>query len=425
MTFIEDDVFSGKNDVSFLEKDEQRFDYKSIFDSISDGLIIINQDGRIETLNTFVVSLFGYTQEELTGSRITLLIPGLLKKQPISYPTKVEILGYKKNKSPVPLKISIHEIKKNDEDYYSVLIRDISDQKFSEEQLQIATAAFETNEAIFVTDKTGKIIKTNSAFTKISGYTLDEIKRKTPRILKTGIQGKTFYKKLWGQLVNTGLWEGEIRNKKKNGEIYQQIARITAVKNSEGVTTHYVSIFSDTTEITHQKKYLAKKTAEENALNSLLHLSLESSDMKDFLQKSLNKILSSVPWLKRSQKGAIFLVNFGEEDVLEMVAQYKMSAKIKKLCNKVDFGSCLCGLAAQKGELQYAFSADDRHTVTFKGMKEHGHYNIPVFMEDEVVGIIVFYLPPDHKKDENEEPFLKQIADVLSLGISEDMPRRT
>ena len=93
MTFIEDDVFSGKNDVSFLEKDEQRFDYKSIFDSISDGLIIINQDGRIETLNTFVVSLFGYTQEELTGSRITLLIPGLLKKQPISYPTKVEILG--------------------------------------------------------------------------------------------------------------------------------------------------------------------------------------------------------------------------------------------------------------------------------------------------------------------------------------------
>ena len=81
--------------------------------------------------------------------------------------------------------------------------------------------------------------------------------------------------------------------------------------------------------------------------------------------------------------------------------------------------------AAQKGELQYAFSADDRHTVTFKGMKEHGHYNIPVFMEDEVVGIIVFYLPPDHKKDENEEPFLKQIADVLSLGISEDMPRRT
>ncbi len=418
MDFLEDGVFSGESNVSFPGENETDLNYKSILDLISDGLVIIDENGIVDSINKAIEDIFGYRKNELIGNNIKILAPKLYNERPIPNPSCHELLGFRKDKTPFPLNVSIRELEQHGRNFYAVLLHDLSKQKSYEEQLHLAAATLQTNEAILITDKNGIIIKVNSAFSKITGYSADEAKGQTPRMLNSGIQDKTFYKNFWCTLETQGHWKGQFWNKKKSGELYPQLANINAVKNSEGLITHYVAIFSDISEKKKQEELLERKSAEEIALDALLRLSLQPSNMKDYLQESLKSVLLSVPWLKVSQKGAIFLVNFEKENVLEMVAQHKLGKEVKKACNKVNFGTCLCGTVAQKKQMLYTSSVDSTHTIDYKGLKNHGHYNIPIIIDEDLVGVIVFYLPPNHGRNEQEDFFLKQIADILSVGIS-------
>ncbi len=118
----------------------------------------------------------------------------------------------------------------------------------AEQDLRLAATAFETHEAIVITDQRGIIQRVNKAFTRITGYESEEVVGKTPRILKSGRQTREFYRQMWEALHNEGYWQGEIWNKRKNGEIYPEWETITAVKNDRGEITHYVATFQDITE---------------------------------------------------------------------------------------------------------------------------------------------------------------------------------
>ncbi len=114
--------------------------------------------------------------------------------------------------------------------------------------LKLAATAFETHEAILIADKDSVIQRVNKAFTRITGYSSEEVVGKTPRILKSGRQSKLFYQKMWAELNKVGHWQGEIWNKRKNGDIYPEWQTITAVRDDNGVITHFVSTFQDITE---------------------------------------------------------------------------------------------------------------------------------------------------------------------------------
>ena len=117
-----------------------------------------------------------------------------------------------------------------------------------ENQLRLAATTFETHEGIMITDRQGVILRVNKAFTEISGYQPNEVIGKTPKIMKSGLHDDGFYRELWRQLTTFGKFEGEIWNRRKNGELFPEWQTITAVKNDQGETTHYVAIFSDITE---------------------------------------------------------------------------------------------------------------------------------------------------------------------------------
>lgn len=127
--------------------------------------------------------------------------------------------------------------------------RDISDRKHAEHELRIAATAFEAQEGMTITDADGTILRVNSAFTNITGYTADEIIGKNPRLLKSGRHDEAFYAAMWQSITNTGVWKGEIWNKRKNGEIYPERLSITAVKSVDGIVTNYVATFTDIAEI--------------------------------------------------------------------------------------------------------------------------------------------------------------------------------
>ena len=125
---------------------------------------------------------------------------------------------------------------------------DITRQKQAEEQLRLAATTFESQQGILVTDKDSNILRVNKAFTEITGFSQEEAIGKNPKILRSGRHDQKFYSRLWTQLTTTGRFEGEMWNRRKNGEIYPEWQTITAVKNEAGEVSHYVCVFSDITE---------------------------------------------------------------------------------------------------------------------------------------------------------------------------------
>ena len=118
-----------------------------------------------------------------------------------------------------------------------------------EESLRFTAAIFHASrEGMLVTDADGVIVDINPAFTEITGYTLAEIAGKRPNVLGSGRQDLAFYENLWQSIRNLGHWQGEIWNRKKNGELYAEWLTINAIRNEDGSVYRYVALFSDITE---------------------------------------------------------------------------------------------------------------------------------------------------------------------------------
>lgn len=121
--------------------------------------------------------------------------------------------------------------------------------KKSEERIRILSRAMEQSPAlVIITNLEGNIDYVNPKFVQITGYTLDEIRGKNPRILKSGTTPRSTYKELWETITSGNEWQGEFYNKKKNGELYWESAYICPIKNEIGEITHYLGLKEDITE---------------------------------------------------------------------------------------------------------------------------------------------------------------------------------
>jgi diguanylate cyclase (GGDEF)-like protein/PAS domain S-box-containing protein len=128
------------------------------------------------------------------------------------------------------------------------ITRDITERIQAEQELRIAAVAFGSQNGMFITDPQGVILRVNSAFTRLTGYSAEEAVGKTPKLLKSGRQDPLFYQRMWTLLNANRFWQGEIWNKRKDGRIYAEMLNITAVATPELGITHYVASFTDITE---------------------------------------------------------------------------------------------------------------------------------------------------------------------------------
>lgn len=120
---------------------------------------------------------------------------------------------------------------------------------FYQEKLTLANQIVEsTSEGIMVTDLTGKILSVNPAFSKVTGFTSEEAVGQTPNILQSGKHDETFYHKMWADIDEKGYWQGEIWNKRKNGEVYREWLTISTLKDEHGEPKKHVGMFSDLSE---------------------------------------------------------------------------------------------------------------------------------------------------------------------------------
>ena len=120
------------------------------------------------------------------------------------------------------------------------------------QSLQMSSAVFEhTMDGVLITDANNNIVHVNDAFLDITGHSLDFVIGKNPKILRSGNHDKQFFQKLWHQLDTEGYWQGEITNRKRNGEMFIEWLSINAIKNAQGKIENHIGIFSD---VTHQRK---------------------------------------------------------------------------------------------------------------------------------------------------------------------------
>ena len=126
-------------------------------------------------------------------------------------------------------------------------VQEITDQKHAAHDLHIAATAFESQEGMMITDANNIILRVNKAFTTITGYSAEQAVGNNPSILSSGQDDEFFYAEMWKEINTTDYWEGEVWNKRSNGDLYPVQLTITAVKNSAGIVTNYVGTITDIT----------------------------------------------------------------------------------------------------------------------------------------------------------------------------------
>jgi len=214
-------------------------------------------------------------------------------------------------------------------------------------------------------------------------------------------------------LEGTGLYHSEHRMRRKDGQVIWVQDRGNVVER--GPDGQPLRMLGSITEITERKEaevMLHQDQEQQAVLRAMLEDVLRGGGLEETLDACLTRLLA-VSWLSLLTKGGIFLMD-ADEEALRLAVSRDLSPEILSLCNRVPTGRCHCGRAAATKELQFSQRLDHRHEISYPGMAEHGHYNLPLLSEGEVLGVMVLYLPHGFERDPAKEQFLTTVADVLA-----------
>ncbi len=242
-----------------------------------DAIITANEQGRVIAFNPAAESIFGYSAAEAHNRYLTdLIIPERLKqKHTLSFERyietgekqiigkRIEVPAVRANGEEFPVEMTLTSIEQGGQIIITAFLRDLTEKKQAEEQAKIASTVFsKAAEGILVTSSNNRIKAVNPAFLKMTGYQEEEVLGQDPSFFSSGRHDKAFYEDLWEQLSDDGSWEGEIWDRRKNGEIYPVHLSIAVVKNNEGIVTDYVAVLADISQ---------RKEAEEKIIRQATH----------------------------------------------------------------------------------------------------------------------------------------------------------
>jgi len=170
--------------------------------------------------------------------------------------------------------------------FVAIIFSDVTERKRTEEQLRQAAVVFNnTTEAVMVTDANAKVISVNKAFTKVTGFELDDVRGQDPNFQKSGKHDDAFYQDLWRSLKENGQWQGEIWNRRKDGVLYPVWENISVVKDTQGNITHYISVFSDISSI-KQTELKLSHLAHHDSLTGLANRLAYSANLEQALERA-------------------------------------------------------------------------------------------------------------------------------------------
>jgi len=236
-----------------------------------DAIITVNKHGQVIEFNPSAERIFGYSAEYAKQRNLTeLIIPEQLKQQhSVSFQrfidtgekniidTRIEVPAVNSDGEEFPVEMTLTTIEQEGQTLVTACLRDLTAKKEAEEQALIAYTVFsKASEGIMVTNRHNQIKAVNPAFLRITGYQKEEVLGRNPAILSSGRHDDTFYNTMWTKLSMTGSWEGEVWNRRRNGEVYPQQLSIDVVKDTEGNISDHVAVFADITRRKQNEKQI-------------------------------------------------------------------------------------------------------------------------------------------------------------------------
>lgn len=244
-----------------LSESESRLRQRNLaLSATSQGVLVADGSKIITYANDAASRLTGYSRNELIGNSCSMLQGSETSPETVAEMRAMlnseqafngEILNYRKDGTPFWNELSITPVFDAQQrlSQFVGVLRDVTERRQAEDALRIAAIVFEAQEGMMVTDADTVIQRVNQSFTRITGYSAEEVIGKSPEFLKSGKHDAEFFRGMWGKIARDGYWQGEIWNRRKNGEIYLQWLTITAVASTQGAITHYVAGFFDITNI--------------------------------------------------------------------------------------------------------------------------------------------------------------------------------
>jgi len=278
---------SMANALRFARESEERRQAEErtrlILESSAEGIFGTDTAGRITFVNPAACRMLGFTAEELIGQPshgafhhhrpdgsdypMEDCPMHAAYKQGKASRIDDECL-WRKDGSSLPVEYGATPMLKDGAVVGAVIsFTDITLRKQQEAELRTQHSALESAaNAIVITDSKGVIQWVNPAFTQLTGYKREEAVGQNPRVLKSGVHDREFFRDLWETVLSGAVWRGTITNKRKDGTLYQEEMTITPVRSKGGKITHFVAVKQDITERLRAEQELAYQLAFQRAL---------------------------------------------------------------------------------------------------------------------------------------------------------------
>jgi diguanylate cyclase (GGDEF)-like protein/PAS domain S-box-containing protein len=276
-------LYSIIHDVTERKQAEQALRRESeknlaLLRNASDGIHILDTDGTLIESSDAFCAMLGYCRDEMIGMNVAQWdaqfdiaeLTDLVRQQHLrQVRAQFKTRHRRRDGSIVDVEVSGYPLELEGQPVMFYSSRDITGRvAFEEQQRQAASVFSHAHDGIMICDAAKRIIDTNPAFTHVTGYARDEVIGHTPRIMNSGRQTPGFYQSIWRSVNQQGFWEGEIWNRRKNGDVYPAWLTISTIADSSGAITRYIGVFSDITAVKAQQEKL-ERLAHFDALTQL------------------------------------------------------------------------------------------------------------------------------------------------------------
>jgi len=237
----------------------------TIVNNVVDGIVTVDASGAIESINQSAEQMFGYGANEILGKQFIVLLQECCQNSyleelrsssstghviPSLLSGDCDGLGKRQDGSTFSIELAISQVTVKGQRLLIHIVRDVTERKLADQKLRLAASVFENaSEGIVITDVDGTIQSVNPAYTTITQLREEDLVGKNPRMLQSGKHDQEFYEQMWGSISTSSHWQGEIWNRRKDGEIFPQWMTINAIKDSRGRTTNYVGVAWDISEL--------------------------------------------------------------------------------------------------------------------------------------------------------------------------------
>jgi len=317
------------------------------------------------------------------------------------------------------------------------LLQELEEARKKVDELDLCLADFEkakaryetlldsTPDAMLFVNMQNQIVMVNAQFERIFGYSQEEIIGK-----ELGILIPDHYKKSHDKMVSEFFKQPNIRSMgshleiyalKKNGDEFPADISLSPLHTDEDFL-----ITAAVRDITKRKE--AEEQIELNyyiqmVTNSMLKVSLEPLSLEEQFDRILDLILT-VPHLSLESRGAIFLRDENDQELLKLRASHGFSESHPVPCSEIPFGKCLCGKAAAFAKLIFSDHMNSQHEMHDEGLFPHGHYCVPIVSGGNVYGLLNVYVAEGHARSKREEEFLSSVANTLAWIIERKKNQR-